>query len=67
MRDQTLTDAEALLLHRMLAKYHAAIATATRVATRFAYHDDLAWRLGHEADRLQDELVREELDYGPRS
>jgi len=57
VREQPLTEAEALLLHRMLAKYHAAIATATRVATRFAYHDDLAWRLGHEADRLQDELV----------
>ena len=57
MTDQPLTDAEALLLHRMLANYHAVIAATTRVATRFDYHDDLAWRLGHEADRLQDELV----------
>ena len=61
MREELLTDAQALLLHRELAKYHAAIAAATRVATRFAYHDDLAWRCGHEADRIQDEIVQKGL------
>jgi hypothetical protein len=51
-----LTAAEALLLHRILAEYHRKIAD-TPVATKHDYHDDLCWRLEHEADRLQDEIV----------
>jgi hypothetical protein len=51
-----LTAAEALLLHRILAEYHRVLAESP-VATKHDHHDDLAWRLGSEADRIQDEIV----------
>ena len=54
-----LTEAEALLLHRILAEYHRD-RTESPVATVHDYHDDLAWRLNHEADRIQDQLVMEQ-------
>jgi hypothetical protein len=56
MADKPLTEEQALLLHRVLAEYHQARADSP-IATVHDYHDDLAWRLNHEADRIQDALV----------
>lgn len=67
MSDQPLTDAEALLLHRLLAKYHAAIAEASRVATVHDHHSTMAWRLDSEADRIQDRIVKEGIKHGAHS
>lgn len=59
MDGKPLTPAQALLLHRILAEYHRARAESP-VATVHDYHDDLAWRLEHEANRIQDQVVMEQ-------
>jgi hypothetical protein len=48
-----MTDEEAVVaMHKTLAEYHAARARAARLDVVHDYHDDLAFRLAHEAERI---------------
>jgi hypothetical protein len=55
-----INDAQALLLHRLLAEYHRDIAAKAGTTLIYNYHEDLCWRLDHEADQIQDRIVLEE-------
>jgi hypothetical protein len=47
-----MTDEQAIEMHNALAEYHAALAKDARLDIAQNYHDDLAFRLSHEAERI---------------
>ncbi len=59
-RGGKINDAQALLLHRLLADYHRDLAAKAGTTLTYNYHEDLCWRLNHEADQIQDRIVLEE-------
>jgi hypothetical protein len=61
---RAIPDREAMLLHRRLALYHHYRAVRTRLALLYNYHQDMAWRLDHEADRIESGMIIE--GSGPR-
>ena len=55
-----MTEEEAVVaMHKVLAEYHAALAKDTRDVVH-DYHDDLAFRLAHEAERIPERGARTE-------
>jgi len=62
---EKILDAIAMRMHRDLAEYHRDLASKTRVTLLYHYHSDLASRLNHEADQIQDRIVLEEEDQWP--
>jgi hypothetical protein len=52
-----ISDIEAIVLHRLLAAYHAKIARDSRIALKHDHHDKLAEQLEHEATFIEDFLV----------
>jgi hypothetical protein len=53
-----MTDEEAVVaMHKTLAEYHAARARAARLDVVHDYHDDLAFRLAHEAERIPERVA----------
>lgn len=62
---EKILDAIALRMHRELADYHRNRASKTRITLLYHYHTDLAARLDHEADQIQDRIVLEEETQWP--
>jgi DNA-binding SARP family transcriptional activator len=56
-----MTDEEAVVaMHKTLAEYHAARAKDACINVAHDYHDDLAFRLAHEAERIPERAATRE-------